>query len=57
MWFDMSGIGEVRNLCRIVLENLKVRDYLGNLGVDSMVILKLILKLKNIRDWNKPERD
>jgi hypothetical protein len=35
---------EVRNAYRILLKDLKDRDYLGDLGIDWRIILKWVLK-------------
>jgi hypothetical protein len=35
---------EKKNACRALVENLKGRDYLENLGVDKKIIVKYILK-------------
>jgi hypothetical protein len=35
---------EMKNVYRIIVENLKRRDQMGDLGVDAMIILKQILK-------------
>jgi hypothetical protein len=36
-------MGEMRNTYSILLENLKRRDHLEDLGIDGKIILQLIL--------------
>jgi hypothetical protein len=36
-------IRDIRNEYKILVENLKRRDHLGDLGINGMIILKLIL--------------
>jgi hypothetical protein len=42
-------MGERRGIYRVLVGNLRERDHLEDLGVDGMIILKLILKKWNGR--------
>jgi hypothetical protein len=44
-------IGEMRNAYKILFENLKGRDYLGDLGVHGRIISKWTLKKYRMMMW------
>jgi hypothetical protein len=45
----VAGIGEMRNAYKILIGNLKARDYFGNLCVDVRLILRRILGKYGLR--------
>jgi hypothetical protein len=51
MGSHVERMGEKKNACRALAENLKGRDYLENLGVDKNKIVKYILKKLDGRTW------
>jgi len=41
-------LGEMKNAHKILVANLKGRDYLGDLGIDGRLILKWILERNRV---------
>jgi hypothetical protein len=37
---NVARVGERRNIYRVIWGNLKVRNYVENLGVDGRIVLK-----------------
>jgi hypothetical protein len=46
-------MGEKRNAYQFWGENLQERDHLQDIGIESRILLKLILNKWNGRMWNK----
>jgi hypothetical protein len=43
----------MRTIYKILMENIKGRDHLGDIGVDWKIILKWILKKQRLRMWTR----
>jgi hypothetical protein len=47
----VESMGETINACRIIVKNLKGRDYCENLGIGGRIILKWILMKNDMEMW------
>lgn len=45
-WVRFTAYIDVRNAYRILIENFNRRDHFGNLGINSRVVLKCVLRNK-----------
>ena len=43
--------GERRGICRVLVGNLRIKDHLGDPGVDGRIILRWIFRKWDVRLW------